>query len=274
MDYQFVIVPTGLSEDRWVSKVEIRPGDPSVVHHAVVYVREPSSSWLAGKPTGIPFTNPDATTSDILFTYTPGNSFDEWPSNMAKLIPAGSDLVFQMHYTPGKKTTLDRTRIGVVYSKTPPAQRVLTLQLNNARFVIPPGHPDFRVTARGSLPADALLLSFFPHMHLRGKAFEYAVTANGERRILLNIPHYDFYWQLTYRLAQPLPVKAGTWIECTGTFDNSKNNPRNPDPNTAVRYGQQSTDEMMVGFFDVAVDAQISKQHYFDLREPPTRALR
>ncbi len=266
LDYQYMIVPTGLTADRWVKRVEIRPGNRAVVHHAVVYIRDPKSDWLRDMPVGRPFTLPIAsiTRNDILFTYTPGNNTDSWPEGMAKLIPAGSDLVFQMHYTPAKEPTLDRTRIGLIFAREPPKQRVLTLQLNSASFLIPPGYPDYRVEVSGTMPNDALLLSLYPHMHLRGKAFVYAIVQpDGRRDILLRVHDYDFYWQLTYRLAKPLHLAAGTRLEAVAIFDNSKNNPRNPDPEVAVRYGEQSSDEMMIGFFDVAVDAGVDKFQFF-----------
>ncbi len=270
IDYQYMIVPTGFTEDRWVSKVQLRPGNRSVVHHAVVYVREPGSAWLKGMPVGPPFSLPEATISDILFTYTPGNSRDEWPQGMAKLIPAGSDLVFQMHYTASKRPALDQSRIGIVFARIPPAQRVLTLQLNDFRLFIPPGRPDYRVTVSGTLPDQARLLSLYPHMHLRGKQFEYAIyNATGQRETLLKVENYDFYWQLTYRLANPRMLAAGTRIECVALFDNSRNNPRNPDPDAFVRYGQKSTDEMMIGFFDVAVPTDVDKLRYFGNRRKP-----
>jgi hypothetical protein len=169
-----------------------------------------------------------------------------------------------MHYTTHGHATEDRTSIGLVFAKEPPVRRVLTLQLTNDRFVIPPGDPNYRVEVHGTLPNDALLLSFFPHMHLRGKTFEYnIVELHGRIRTLLRIPHYDFYWQLSYRLAHPLPLKAGTVLQAVATFDNSRNNPHNPNPDSAVRWGEQTWAEMMVGFFDVAVDPVIDKEHYF-----------
>ena len=270
--YQYFIVPTGFAQDRWVQKVELRPGARSVVHHAVVYIREPGSTWLQGMETGgafiVPPGSPDGVTkSDILFTYTPGNSSDEWPEGTAKLIPAKADLVFEIHYTPAKQPVIDQSRIGFVFSKSPPSQRVLTLQLTNDRLFIPPGRADYRVNVAGTLPNDARLLSLYPHMHLRGKYFEYSIVEpSGQRTTLLKVNNYDFYWQLNYRLADPLLLRSGTRLECSAVFDNSKNNPRNPDPDAMVRYGQQSTDEMMIGFFDVAVPANITKAKFFERR--------
>jgi hypothetical protein len=268
VDYQYIILPSGLTEDRWVQKVEVIPGNHRAVHHAVVYVREPGSKWLRTSPVGVPFTvsleNPDSiTTSDLLHVYTPGNPGDQWPEGQAKLIPAGADLVFQIHYTAAAGGA-DQTRVGLVYAKVPPKERVITLQLGNDHFLIPPGAPAQRVQAWGTLPNRARLLSLFPHMHLRGSGFEYRITEpGGSPQTLLNVSGYDFQWQLNYRLAKPIELPAGTLMEVTGIFDNSKRNARNPDPGEAVRFGFQSREEMMIGFFDVAVPADVDKEKFF-----------
>jgi hypothetical protein len=274
IEYTYEIVPTGFTEGKWVQMSEIRPSSRANVHHGVVYIRPPDSPWLRHAPIGVPFTASDmkndadrsdtkTTKADILLVYAPGSSPDHWPDGMAKFIPAGSDLVFQMHYTSRDRATVDQTSVGIVFAKQPPAKRVLTLQLTNSSFVIPPGVDDYRVEVRGSLPNDALLLSFFPHMHLRGKRFEYNILrADGTIEPLLRV-NYDFYWQLSYRLPQPMPLKAGTVLQAVAWYDNSKNNPHNPDPTSAVYWGDQTYDEMMVGFFDVAVDANVDKTHFF-----------
>jgi hypothetical protein len=267
IEYQYVILPTRFSEDKWVQQVEVRPSDSAHVHHAVIYIREPGSVWLKGRPASEAFGLPIAkslTTSDVLLVYTPGNSLDRWTPGMAKKIKAGSDLVLQMHYTANGKPGGDRTRIGMVFAKEPPKQAVLTLQMGNDRFVIPPGDANYRVAASGTLPNDAILLSLFPHMHLRGKAVEYLVAPpNSGFSTLLKVSNYDFNWQLNYRLAQPRLLPAGTRLVCAGYFDNSANNPRNPDPTAEVRFGEQSWEEMMIGFFDVAVDAAMDKEIFF-----------
>jgi hypothetical protein len=273
--YQYVILPTGFKKNRWVRMCEIRPSNRAVVHHAVAYIRPPSSAWLRGAPRGVPFSADDLpapklrqdahwTDSDILLVYAPGSLPDRWPEGFAKLVPAGSDIVLQMHYTTREgRPTQDRTSVGMVFSDRP-AKRVHTLQLTNDRFQIPPGDPSYRVEVRGSLPNDALLLSLFPHMHLRGKTFEYnIVEPHGRITTLLRIPRYDFFWQLSYRFAAPIPLKAGTILQVIATFDNSKNNPHNPNPDATVRWGDQTWAEMMVGFFDVAVDPAIDKQRFF-----------
>jgi hypothetical protein len=274
VDYTYEIVPTHFTEDKWVEFSEVRPTSRQSVHHAVVYVRPPDSTWLKHAPIGVPFTGADMpggqdrndthfTTADILLVYAPGSSRDNWPEGAAKFIPAGSDLVFQMHYMSHGHPTTDQTSVGIVFAKQPPTQRVLTLQLTNDHFVIPPGAPDFRVEVHGSLPNDAVLLSFFPHMHLRGKRFEYNILHPGGAPETLLRVNYDFYWQLSYRLLHPLPLKAGTVLQAVAWYDNSKSNPHNPDPDVAVRWGDQTYDEMMVGFFDVAVPANMDKTRYF-----------
>ena len=291
VDYTYEIVSTHFTEDRWIQSVEVLPSLRANVHHAVVYVRPPNSNWLSHAPVGVPFTADDLTDpedrrgahwtdADVLLVYAPGSSPDEFPATMAKLVPAGSDLVFQMHYTTNGHAGTDITRVGLRFAKTAPPKRVLTLQLTNDHFVIPPGAPDYRVEARGTLPNDALLLSLFPHMHLRGKRFEYNIMSPNEAHpsgahpngivpnpdsveTLLRV-NYHFHWQMSYKLTEPLPLKAGTELQAIAWYDNSKNNPHNPDPDSAVRWGDQTYDEMMVGFFDVAVDGNIDKKKFFE----------
>jgi len=282
IEYTYEIVPTNFKEDRWVQMAEVLPALRSNVHHAVVYVRPPDSNWLRHAPVGVPFTastltDPEDrrgahwTDSDVLLVYAPGSSPDAWPEKMAKFIPAGSDLVFQMHYTANGRAASDQSSIGLIFLKHAPEQRVLTLQLTNDHFVIPPGAPDYRVEARGTLPNDAMLLSFFPHMHLRGKRFEYNLVrkkmgADGkpeyEIEPLLRV-NYHFHWQMSYRLAEPRFLGAGTELQAVAWYDNSKANAHNPDAEAEVRWGEQTYDEMMVGFFDVAVPAGVDKQRFF-----------
>ena len=274
VEYTYEIVPTGFTKDKWVQMSEIRPSSRANVHHAVVYVRPPGLKWLRHAPIGTPFTastltnaqdrkDAEWTDSDILLVYAPGSSPDEWPAGMAKFIPAGSDLVFQMHYITKGHPATDQTCIGLVFAKRPPKQRVLTLQLTNDTFIIPPDVPDYRVEVHGTLPNDCTLLSFFPHMHLRGKEFEYNIVHHDGRVETLLRVHYNFYWQLSYRLAHPRFLKAGTELQAIARYDNSPDNPHNPNPTVAVRWGDQTYDEMMIGFFDVAVPADENKWEFF-----------
>jgi hypothetical protein len=275
VEYTYEIVPTHFAENRWVQMSEFRAGSPAHVHHAVVYIRPPDSSWLRRAPVGEPFTasalqDPQArreaheTTTDLLLVYAPGSSPDEWPDGMAKFVPAGSDLVFQMHYTTNGTPDIDQTSLGLVFAKNPPQQRVITLQLNNHALIIPPGADDFRVEVQGTLPHDATLLSLFPHMHLRGKKFEYDIVHDDRTVEVLLRVNYHFHWQLSYRLAEPRLLKAGTKLRAIAWYDNSANNPHNPDPHRTVTWGDQTSDEMMVGFFDVAIPAAMDKSKFFE----------
>ena len=264
IDYQFVVLPFRQKEDRWIQAAEIRPGRLDAVHHVVAYIREPGSAWMRDAPIGKPFARAGVTTSDILAIYAPGQPAMICRPNMAKKIPAGSDIVLQIHYTPNGKAGQDRTSMGLVWAKQPPAQRVLTLQIATTGIRIPPGEANHRITVAGTLPNDCLLLSMFPHMHLRGKAFEYAIVEPGGRvETLLRVAPYHFNWQLNYRLAEPRRLSKGMRLRCTAWYDNSPNNGRNPDPSAEVTYGEQSDEEMMVGFFDVAVPASMDKSSFF-----------
>ena len=276
VEYTYEIVPTNFTEGKWVEMSELRPSARVHVHHAVVYIRPPDSTWLRGAPIGVPFTastlhdpqlmhEAHSTTSDLLLVYAPGSSPEDWPAGMAKFIPAHSDLIFQMHYTTNGHAATDQTSLGIVFAKVPPKQGVLTLQLANDHDIlpIPPNRDNYRVAVEGTLPNDCILLGFFPHMHLRGKKFEYNIVhPDGTRETLLRV-NYDFYWQLSYRLAEPRLLPAGTKLEAIAWYDNSRNNPHNPDPDSPVQWGDQTYNEMMVGFFDVAVPAEVDKEHFF-----------
>ncbi len=276
VEYTYEIVPTDFKEDKWIQMSEIRPSSRQYVHHAVVYIRPPDSKWLRGAPLNTAFTatslsdpalrqQAHETTSDLLLVYAPGSSPDRWPAGMAKFIPAHSDLVFQMHYTTNGQAGNDQTSVGLVFAKSKPRQRILTLQLANDHdpVPIPPNTDNYRVEVHGTLPNDALLLSFFPHMHLRGKRFEYNLIGPDHTVETLLRVNYDFYWQLSYRLSEPRPLKAGATLQAVAWYDNSANNAHNPDPDSPVQWGDQTYNEMMVGFFDVAVPANVDKEHFF-----------
>jgi hypothetical protein len=169
-----------------------------------------------------------------------------------------------MHYTASGTAAEDRTSVGIVFAAEQPSKRVITLQIDTTDFLIPAGERNHRVTASGTLPNDAELLSMFPHMHLRGKAFEYMlVEPGGDVEVLLRVAPYDFYWQLDYRLAAPKLLTKGSRLRVTGWYDNSANNRANPDATVDVVYGERSRDEMMIGFFDVAVPAEMDKEAFF-----------
>lgn len=280
VEYTYEIVPTNFAEDKWVRAAELRPGARDHVHHGVVYIRPPQSKWLRGAPVGVPFTASSLgdprliheahfTTSDLLLVYAPGSAPEDRPAGMAKFIPAHSDLIFQMHYTANGHAARDQSSLGLVFAKKEPPKRVITLQLANDHdtIPIPPGSDNYRVEVSGTLPNDSTLLGFFPHMHLRGKRFEYnLVRPDGSRETLLRV-NYDFYWQLSYLLAEPRFLPAGTKLEAIAWYDNSRANPHNPDPDSPVEWGEQTYNEMMVGFFDVAVPAAMTKEQFF-IRKP------
>ena len=269
LEYTYVIVPTGFKEDRWIAQVEVRPGNRAVVHHANVYIREPGSKWLREYPTGKLFIPEErgervgtggsssagaSVREQVIAGYSPGRPARQVPDGYAMLIPAGSDLVFQLHYTTNGKPTTDVTRIGFVFAKSAPLKRVIRVQASNAGFVIPAGAPDYPVAGSAALGVDCELLNVYPHMHLRGKSMVLsAVYPTGEREEFVRVPHYDFNWQLVYSFSKPRALPKGTILRADATFDNSANNRFNPDPKVSVHWGDQSWDEMMVGFFDLAV---------------------
>lgn len=271
LDDQIVILPLDLAEDKWASAVEIHPSDRSVVQAAVLYVRHKESTWLRNVPklTMIPATPRSAasfmgaeqeTAVDILSVYTPGYPAAIWPEGMGKKLPAGADLVLRLHYASKKTTATDRTSVGINFLPERPKQRVFTLEMQNTRVAIPPGAADYHASVSGVMPREVLLISFFPLMHLRGSAFEYAMLQpDGKKEILLLVKPYDFSWQISYPLKTPRLLPRGTRLEWTGYFDNSANNSHNPDPKAEVKWGVQSWEEMMVGYFDVAVEATAEK---------------
>jgi hypothetical protein len=192
----------------------------------------------------------------FLAAYVPGLRPLPYPPGMAKRVPAGSKLIFQVHYTPVGTPQTALSRIGFVFADPAKVtQEVRTTSAVSRRLAIPPGAADHAVEATSRpLPAGAQLLTFMPHMHLRGKAFKYeAQFPDGKTEVLLDVPHYDFNWQTAYRLAEPRPLPAGTRLHATAHFDNSADNPNNPDPKALVRWGEQTWNEMMIGYFDVAV---------------------
>ena len=284
IEYQYVVIPTNFTEDRWVKMAEVRPGTRSVVHHVIAFVRPPGSSWLKDAQPGVPFVPQRGRRAEgrnteggdgladveLLVGYAPGLPEVRLESGQAKLIRAGSDLVFQLHYTTNGKASADRTKIGVVFAKEPPRQRIYTTSAaTNSRFVIPPGAANHQVEAQATFQLPATLVWMMPHMHLRGKDFEYrAVYPTGEKEVLLRVPKYDFNWQLGYRLSDPLPIPAGTRIECTAHFDNSPNNAANPDASKEVKWGDQSWEEMMIGWMDLAIDPSINARDIFRAKKP------
>jgi hypothetical protein len=248
MPYQNIVVETRLSEDKWVQAIEVQPGDRGVVHHVLVFVQG------GDDPDDEPGDDAAAERGGFWGIYVPGNSTLVYPEGFAKRIPKGAKLRFQMHYTPNGTATTDQTRIGLIWAKQPPQHEVRVAGIVNARISIPPGADNHREEATLRLPMDATIMGFLPHMHLRGKACKYEVTrSNGETTTLLDIPRYDFNWQLLYRYFEPLSLKAGDVLRFTAWYDNSDKNPANPDPTKTVRWGAQTVDEMHLGYVEYYV---------------------
>jgi len=192
---------------------------------------------------------------EVLGVYVPGGVPYQLAPGQARLVRKNSDLIFEIHYTTNGKPATDRTRVGLIFAKTAPRQRVVNALIVNENLRIPPGASEHRVTARVPIHEDVDLISIFPHMHVRGKAFEVrAHYPDGNSEVFLKVPKYDFNWQLTYYLSQAKRLPKGTTLECIA-YDNSANNPANPDPSKEVLWGNQTWEEMLVGFLDLALPA-------------------
>lgn len=240
VEYQYFVVDPHWDEARWVRAAQVVPGNASVVHHAIVFVRPPDGEiskgigWLGG--------------------YVPGQRSGALPAGHARRIPAGSKLVFQMHYTPNGRKTEDLTRVGVWFSDPDEVTHEVTTRVAlNHHFEIPPGAKDHPVKLRlENFDRDARLLGAMPHMHLRGKSFRLDVKHGERRETVLLVPHYDFNWQHWYQFASPLPLDQIDSLEMEARFDNSAQNPTNPGPDRFVTWGDQTWEEMAVAFFDIA----------------------
>jgi hypothetical protein len=231
---------------KWLS--ELKPGEFTV----------PVKQERGRKREGTSEDGADMFGVELLVGYAPGLQPTVSPEESAKFVPAGSDFVLQLHYTATGTAATDLTRIGLKFAKTPPKYRQLTVNATNPKFVIPPNDPAYEVTSSMTLQADTKLIWLMPHMHYRGKDFIYtAVYPSGEKEILLDVPKYDFNWQLGYVLRDLKVLPKGTRIECVAHFDNSANNKANPNPNQEVRWGDQTWEEMMIGWFDVAIDPHL-----------------
>ncbi|HEX3725763.1 MAG TPA: redoxin domain-containing protein [Pirellulales bacterium] len=257
VEYQMFVVDPGWKEDKWITAIEPRPGNHSVVHHILMFVIPPDGNVNQGLGSG----------NDFLGAFAPGLRPEPLPPGLARLVPAGSKLIFQMHYTPNGSPQKDRSYCGFVFADPSKVHKeVRVTSAINAVFQIPPGESEFPVASRYIFVDDTELLTLMPHMHLRGKAFRYEATyPDGKKEVLLDVPRYDFGWQTNYRLDKPKFMPRGTRLDCMAKFDNSADNLNNPDPKAAVRFGDQTFEEMMIGFFEVVAaheDRQNPKQDY------------
>ena len=244
--YQYFKVDPGFKEDTWVQSVEVRPQQRSQVHHILVFVQPPSGPAMRN---GEQFSN-------MLIGYAPGVPSLTFDPDTAFLVKAGSTFQFQVHYTTNGKEATDRAVLGIKIRKDRPVYRAFSGSAMQQRLDIPPGDPNYETHAIYKFTEDVTMMDMTPHMHLRGKAFKYVMTyPDGRTEELLNVPHYDFNWQLSYIFAEPRKIPAGSKLEATAWYDNSPNNKFNPDPSKEVRWGDQTFQEMMIGFFNYKVPA-------------------
>jgi hypothetical protein len=242
--YKYESIVTSFDEDRWVQAMEIRPTAPQVVHHVLIFLRYPRNHPRASE---------QPQDHGGLYGYfmgmVPGQGDVTFPDGMGKFLPKGAEMVFQIHYTPNGEEVVDRTRLGVIFCKERPETEIKTTGISNALFEIPPGADNHEVRALHVTAKKMRLLSLMPHMHVRGKAYKYVAKLPDDTEIvLLDIPRYDFNWQLLYVLREPIDLPKGTKIYATGWFDNSDKNPANPNPKAKVRFGEQTWDEMQIGY--------------------------
>ena len=248
--YKYLTVQTNFNEDKWVQAAELRAGNRKVVHHIIVFVQEPGTKTeLSGESRG--------GRGYKLCGFAPGEQPKVFPPGTARLIKKGSKLTFQMHYTPNGEATTDRSYLGLIFSRTPVQKIALTGTATNARFVIPPGDSNYEVRSSWTAPEDVRIIDLMPHMHVRGKDFTYtAVYPDGKTTVVLQVPKYDFNWQLLYQFKEPFFLPKGGRLDCVAHFDNSAKNKYNPDPAKEVRWGDQTWEEMMIGWFDYVLDKE------------------
>jgi len=284
VEYQYFEVPTNFKEDRWISAGEVRAGNPEHVHHIIVSVIEPAGSSNrpnvmsiraisdgtdAGPRPARQVTDAQRAqlaaagrraTAVSLVNWAVGEDPPSYPAGMAKKIPAGSTLQFQVHYTTNGAPSTDRSRIGLTFTKEPPKNEMRTALITNAGFAIPAGAANHQIEAEATFNDNVKVWYMHPHMHFRGKDMTYtAIYPDGRQEVVLRVPKYDFGWQTDYALAQPLSLPKGSKLHVTAHFDNSTANRANPDPTAVVRWGDQTWEEMMIGYITYTVDsAQIN----------------
>jgi peroxiredoxin len=244
MPYQNFVIDPKFKNDVWITAAQVRPGNPSVVHHLVVFVLPPGTD--------------DSARIDFLAAYAPGMPPRVLPNGLARLVPAGARLKFQVHYTPRGLAQTDRSEIGLVFADPRTIRKEMSaVAAINTDLRIPAGAADHAAEAEYRFGQDTLLYSFLPHMHLRGKSFRFeAVFPGGGREVLLDVPRYEFDWQNVYVLSQPKLMPEGTVLQCLARYDNSADNPSNPDPKATVTWGEQTRDEMLVGYVEIALADQ------------------
>jgi hypothetical protein len=285
IDQSNVLVRAHFEKDVWVKAAEVRPGNPRTVHHMKAWIRPPNSTWMKGAPEGVLYSPPRGApgtdglpqvaalsetgyrpVQDILAKYNPGVEGQEFSTGgAAKFIAAGSDIVFEVHYTATGKPETDRTSVGIVLADGPPRQRHLTTTAISSRdFEIPAGAPNHEVRGETIVNEPAKLVWIQPHMHYRARNYELTIVyPSGEERTVLRVPNYRFDWQVGYELAEPIDLPKGTKVKTVAHYDNSPANKFNPDATKNVKYGPQSWDEMHVTFVGIIIDAKTNPARTF-----------
>jgi hypothetical protein len=240
--YKYFVVDTNFTEDKWIEAAEIRPTERSVVHHVIVFLVEPGA---AGGQRG---------EGNLLTGFAPGEQPLLYQPGTAKLIKAGSKLRFQLHYTPNVKEGTDRTQVALRFAKQPPKWQAVTANAINFAFKIPANTDNYEVKASFTAKKEMDVVDFMPHMHVRGKDFQYTIVyPDGRSEVALSVPKYDFNWQLAYEPVKPIHLTEGARIDCVAHYDNTANNKYNPNPNQDVKWGDQTWEEMMIGWFTYTV---------------------
>ena len=282
VEYQYFDVPTNFTEDMWMQAGEARAGDSRHVHHIVIYLREPEPSnrpkVVSVKPilpegqqappridrtvAAAVGRRPSGGGDAMLVNWAVGEEAPVFLPGTAKRIPAGSTLVFQLHYTTDGEPGVDRSRLGLIFADEPPEREIRTGMILNPLFALPPGAANHEVEAEATFAEDVKVWTMHPHMHLRGKDMTYTVTyPDGRSEIVLRVPSFDFGWQTDYWLAEPLLLPKGSKMHVSAHFDNSPANRDNPDPTATVRWGDQTWEEMMIGFFTYTVEGQTAAKN-------------
>ena len=244
--YKYFKVKTNFTEDHWIQAAEVRPDKRAVIHHVIVFIQEPGGTDAVAGQGG-----------SLLVGYAPGEPALHFADGTARLVKAGSTLLFQVHYPPDGKPAKDRSYIGVRYAPEPPRYRAFTANAINFNLRIPPGADNYEVKSSWTAKEPVRITGFMPHMHLRGKAFQYKIVyPDGREDLVLSVPKYDFNWQLNYELSDAIELPKGARIDCVAWYDNSPNNKFNPDPKKEVRWGDQTWEEMMIGWFTYTTPVQ------------------
>ena len=268
LQYTFLVTPMNFADDRWIAAAEWKIDQRAVVHHMNAFVRPPGSSYLKTALANQLYVatkdergarrgdEKEVDRRELLIGYEPGYRPAPWGEGRAKLIRKGSDVVFEIHYTANGTAMEDYSELGIYFAKGAPKERVLSLSPADSKLAIPPGDAQYRSSMRATFSRDVKLISMQPHMHLRGKDFDIQATyVDGRTEALLRVPRYDFRWQTTYFLADPIVMERGSSLDFVAHFDNSANNKFNPDPSQTVYWGDQSWEEMNIGFIEVAFPA-------------------